>query len=467
MVALVREDHVSGLGKRREDGDVREIAGRKIERALGPLERGELPLEPGEGVALAAEQTRPGAAAPLAANGVDHLFLEPRVSCEGEVVVRAEVDPLRRAEGSEEPGVSERALLSRDPLCERGIHGHHYRTMVLDRRAVPAPAGSAPGRATSMGLRQPDHANLNPPMKTRRWLRAMAVLLAPGPLSAACGSSPNGDPLSEMPAGDKVTLRFFRDPSVIPAITLTDLDGRSISSNDWRGKVTIVNFWATWCPPCRAEIPDLVALQKKYGDRLQIIGVSQDEGPIEPVKRFAAEHQINYPIVMMTPDLDRVFPGIRALPTSFVLDREVRVVQRHVGMLNALMTEQETRVARRPARERVDRADRPRAAGAARECRPGDRDSRRRPRAPVSRQADGGPSEAEHRSVHVRLREHAREMPHRRSQVHDQPAVGAESRSGDRGPVVDASTSDVQRRASTSPVCRRCGTAMCDGLQLQ
>jgi thiol-disulfide isomerase/thioredoxin len=196
-------------------------------------------------------------------------------------------------------------------------------------------------------------------MKTRRWLGVMAVLLAAGAASAACGSPGTGDPVNDMPAGDKVTLRFFRDPSAIPAITLTDLDGRSMSSNDWRGKVTIVNFWATWCPPCRAEIPDLVALQKKYGDRLQIIGVSQDEGPIEPVKQFAAEHHVNYPIVMMTPELDKVFPGIRALPTTFVLDREVRVVQRHVGMLNALMTEQETRaLAGLPVNASIEQIDR-------------------------------------------------------------------------------------------------------------
>jgi thiol-disulfide isomerase/thioredoxin len=178
-------------------------------------------------------------------------------------------------------------------------------------------------------------------MNTRRWLIAMAVLMG---AAGACRSTPPvDDARDDAPAGGKVALRFFKDPAATPAFTLTDLDGRSISSNDWRGKVTIVNFWATWCPPCRAEIPDLVALQKKYGDRLQIIGVSQDEGPVEPVKRFAAEQHMNYPIVMMTPDLERQFPGIHALPTSFVLDREARVVQRHVGMLNRVVTEQETR----------------------------------------------------------------------------------------------------------------------------
>jgi thiol-disulfide isomerase/thioredoxin len=185
----------------------------------------------------------------------------------------------------------------------------------------------------------------------------MAVLVA---AASGCRSTPHvDDPVNAAPVGEHVTLRFFRDPAAVAALTMTDVDGRSISSNDWKGKVTIVNFWATWCPPCRAEIPDLVALQTKYSDRLQVIGVSQDEGPTEPVKRFAAEQHMNYPIVMMTPDLEQRFPGIRALPTSFVLDRDVRIVQRHVGMLNAMLTEQETRsLAGLPVNASIEQVDR-------------------------------------------------------------------------------------------------------------
>ena len=142
---------------------------------------------------------------------------------------------------------------------------------------------------------------------------------------------------------EKVTLRFYRDPKPAPAFTATDLDGRQISMAALRGKVVIVNFWATWCGPCRAEIPDLVALQEKYRDTLQVIGVSEDEAGVDVVKRFAAEHKVNYPIVMMTPEIEKLFPGIGALPTSFIVDRESRVVQKHVGMLTARTTESETR----------------------------------------------------------------------------------------------------------------------------
>ncbi len=161
------------------------------------------------------------------------------------------------------------------------------------------------------------------------------------------------------PDGERLTLRFFRNPAAVPALAMRDLDGRPLSSADWRGKVVIVNFWATWCPPCRAEIPDLVALQNKYRDRLLIIGVSQDEGSVEGVKQFVAAHQMNYPVVMMTPEIDQAFPGIRALPTSFILDRESRVVQRHVGLLNQVVTEQETRaLAGLPVNASIEEIDR-------------------------------------------------------------------------------------------------------------
>jgi cytochrome c biogenesis protein CcmG/thiol:disulfide interchange protein DsbE len=139
------------------------------------------------------------------------------------------------------------------------------------------------------------------------------------------------------------TLRFFRDPVAVAAFSVHDLDGRPISSASLKGKVVIVNFWATWCPPCRAEIPDLIALQEKYRDAVQVIGVSQDEAPADDVKRFAVDHGMNYPVVMSTKEIESRFPGIRALPTSFILDRQGQLVQKHVGMLNAERTELETR----------------------------------------------------------------------------------------------------------------------------
>ena len=143
--------------------------------------------------------------------------------------------------------------------------------------------------------------------------------------------------------GERLALRFFRNPATAPAFKVRDLDGRELSAASLRGKVVILNFWATWCPPCRAEIPDLIALQEKYRDHLVVIGVSEDEGGPEVVRQFVARQKINYPIVMMTAELEKMFPGISALPTSFILDRESRIVQKHVGMLTPRTTEYETR----------------------------------------------------------------------------------------------------------------------------
>jgi len=145
-------------------------------------------------------------------------------------------------------------------------------------------------------------------------------------------------------SGPQPTVKFVKNPVAVPDLTLKTLDGRTLNSRDWKGKVTLVNFWATWCPPCREEIPDLIKLQERYKDHLQIIGVSSDEGPASDVAKFAAEHRMNYAIVMETPELTKAFPGIFALPTTFVIDQDVKMVQKHVGLLNPAMVEQETRV---------------------------------------------------------------------------------------------------------------------------
>jgi thiol-disulfide isomerase/thioredoxin len=148
---------------------------------------------------------------------------------------------------------------------------------------------------------------------------------------------------AEADTSGPATIRFFKNPASAPAFTARDLDGREISTASLRGKVVIINFWATWCPPCRAEIPDLIALQEKYRDRLQIIGISEDEAPAEVVRRFASDHQMNFPTVMSTPEIEKMFPSVSALPTSFIVNRDARVVQKHVGMMPARMAELELR----------------------------------------------------------------------------------------------------------------------------
>ena len=107
-----------------------------------------------------------------------------------------------------------------------------------------------------------------------------------------------------------------------------------------------------------------MALQEKYRITLQVIGISEDEAGVEVVQALRRRAQDQLPVVMMTPEIEKMFPGISALPTSFILDRESRVVQKHVGMLTARTTEFETRAPGGPAGQRVDRGSRSDAGAA-------------------------------------------------------------------------------------------------------
>jgi thiol-disulfide isomerase/thioredoxin len=107
--------------------------------------------------------------------------------------------------------------------------------------------------------------------------------------------------------------------------------------------VVLLNFWATWCGPCRAEIPDLIALQEKYAGKLQIIGLTVDEDDAKVVKEAVARTGINYPVAMTPPEIRIKYGGIAALPTSFVLDTQGRVVQKHEGLRDPLLYETEIR----------------------------------------------------------------------------------------------------------------------------
>src|SRR5690242_17346883 len=139
------------------------------------------------------------------------------------------------------------------------------------------------------------------------------------------------------------TIRFVRNPDPAPDFKLTSLDGKPVAIADSKGKVILVNFWATWCGPCRAEIPDLIELQNKYKDRLQILGLVVDDDDADAIKSFVAEFHINYPVAIATDEIRIQYGGIAALPTSFVLDGEGRIVQKHEGLRDPVLYETEIR----------------------------------------------------------------------------------------------------------------------------
>ena len=148
-----------------------------------------------------------------------------------------------------------------------------------------------------------------------------------GQALAAMHGMAAGSPAAAGPA----VIRFVKDPESAPSFQARDLSGNTVSSADWKGKVVLLNFWATWCPPCREEIPELISLQKQYKDRLQIVGVSEDDDPPQKVLQFVQRAGMNYPVVMATSELTDAYGGVPALPTSFVIDPQGRVVQRDTG----------------------------------------------------------------------------------------------------------------------------------------
>lgn len=115
-----------------------------------------------------------------------------------------------------------------------------------------------------------------------------------------------------------------------PDFSLKSTDGKTINLSDYKGKMVILDFWATWCPPCCKEIPHLVELQKEYKGRLQVIGldVMEDEAT---VKDFMTENKINYPVCIIDETLSTLYGGIKGIPTLFIIDKQGKVIKTQVG----------------------------------------------------------------------------------------------------------------------------------------
>jgi cytochrome c biogenesis protein CcmG, thiol:disulfide interchange protein DsbE len=122
--------------------------------------------------------------------------------------------------------------------------------------------------------------------------------------------------------------------TIAPDFMRTDLSGRPLQLQQFRGRVVLLNFWATWCGPCITEIPVFSRWQRRYGDAgLQVIGVSMDDDETA-VKRFVAKHNVSYPILMGNAKLGQSFGGVFGLPQSFLIDAHGRIVLRSVGEPN-------------------------------------------------------------------------------------------------------------------------------------
>jgi peroxiredoxin len=155
-------------------------------------------------------------------------------------------------------------------------------------------------------------------MKTHLILPLAAVVAF-----ATTGCGPKKEP---EPPAPKVAM-------AAPSWQLPNVDGKLVSSDEFKGKVVVVDFWATWCGPCREEIPGYVALQEKYGkDGLVVVGVSLDQAGPKVVKDFIAKSAINYRVVMGDEAVVTAFGGVEAIPTTFLIDRSGQIRDRKVGV---------------------------------------------------------------------------------------------------------------------------------------
>jgi len=129
---------------------------------------------------------------------------------------------------------------------------------------------------------------------------------------------------------------FIRVPAgggTAPAWTMPDLEGRAVASTNFLGQVVVLNFWATWCPPCLRELPELKAFHQAHAaDGVVVIGAATDEGGATQLKPFVARHRVNYPVLLADPGVQMAF-GVTSLPSTWILGRDGRVAARYLGAL--------------------------------------------------------------------------------------------------------------------------------------
>lgn len=144
----------------------------------------------------------------------------------------------------------------------------------------------------------------------------------------------------EVDATEGQTATNLRSEKAMPDFELQDLDGNVVKLSDYSGQAVLLNFWATWCSPCKAEMPDLVAIQNQYGgDEFTVIAVSLDQTGTAKVQEFAQTYGLNFPTLMGNQTVVTQYGNFRGIPTSFLLDANHELAKRYIGLVTKSMLE--------------------------------------------------------------------------------------------------------------------------------
>ena len=170
------------------------------------------------------------------------------------------------------------------------------------------------------------------------------IWMAPGLGDTARRTNGRGDGDRSIP-GDPDDAHRHRQAAPLH-FTLKDMNGVDVKLATFKGKVILLNFWATWCGPCKAEIPSLVELQEQYGDDLVVLGFSVDD-PVEKMRPYAEEYKINYPLLVGNgrEDVQEAFGPLYGIPVSVIIDREGRIAKKHSGIASKAQFEREIKCA--------------------------------------------------------------------------------------------------------------------------